>query len=599
MRRVVTCGFFLGVFFWAIFGASAQEEPALDLEPILVRKPDIHILPRSTLEAEDLREAGCDSLFEPLTRLMVDTQSRNLSGGTQADVSLRASTFQGVLMLVDGRRINDPQTAHHNSDLPLTIEDVERVEVIPGAGASVFGPDAIGGAINYLVKKPDQNRMVMQSSFGSHWGISELFSATKRFSRGGARLSCRRQESDGFSDDTDFKHLTLSSAWDLEVPGGSFFTTLGYQEKEFGAYDFYTPGQGYPSKEWTKTYLLNSGLLVEREGLAFKPNLLLRRHYDKFMLDKTGLRSNYLNHHRTDMFTPALYVRAETKYFGKAGCGLEYAREDIHSQSLGERERVNTSLAVDDRLDLFARLALSISSRVVLSGDSDAGPTGAANLQYKLGDRGSLHAGVSRSIRLPSFTELYYNDPTTSGEAGLSPEEALACQVGYAAAGDTLSGGCAFFYRQEKGMIDWVKHHPSEAKWKAENITRAGVFGIEPYIKAESGASASFSLRYAYNNKEVEGQGILYKYGHNYCRHLVNTCAEAKLPFGPQQLEFIYKKRPSRRGWLLVNTSFNWEAAKNLRFFLVVSNLLNVEYRDIEGIPQPGRSVEAGVRLEW
>jgi len=104
---------------------------------------------------------------------------------------------------------------------------------------------------------------------------------------------------------------------------------------------------------------------------------------------------------------------------------------------------------------------------------------------------------------------------------------------------------------------------------------------------------------YSYADKRIDSQGYFYKYGPNYARHLVNTVFNLSLPFGKQEIGFNYKKRPGRRGWLLVNCGLNYDLNPGARVFLHMENVLNVEYQDIEGIPQPGRYIEAGVRLNW
>jgi outer membrane receptor protein involved in Fe transport len=104
---------------------------------------------------------------------------------------------------------------------------------------------------------------------------------------------------------------------------------------------------------------------------------------------------------------------------------------------------------------------------------------------------------------------------------------------------------------------------------------------------------------YAYTEKIIDNQGYLYKYGVNYAQHLINTVFNLQLPFGQQEIGFNYKKRPGRRGWLLMDIGLNYNLTQNAKVFLNSTNILNVEYQDIEGIPQAGRYVEAGVRFQW
>ena len=590
--------FFITIAILGFSGLAFAQEPSLDLEPIIISKAGVHLLNSYTVEGEKLRDFS-GSAIEALSVLPLDLQSRSLKGGIQTDFSLRGSTYQGVLLLVNGQRINDPQTGHHNSDIPFTSEDIERIEVIPGVSSSLFGPDAIAGAINIILKEPSKRKVVGELSAGQYQSKAARFSIEDKKGKAGVRFSIERQESDGFRYDTDFKEFTTSLSSSYDIPDGKFFANLGYQDKEFGAYDFYTPASGYPSKEWTQTYLIDTGLDLNKGDLTIKSTLLWRRHFDKFMLDKTELRSRYLNHHRTDLLTPAIYFQKKSDSLGKTGLGLEYGQERLDSTNLGKDVRSHKSVFIDNAKELDCGLSIGSSFRVDDYDGFAEALSGSLSLRYMLRPRNSLHLGVSRSVRVPCFTELYYNDPITSGNPGLCPENALSYQAGYNYKRKGLAAGVVFFLRQEEDMIDWVKQQPSQAKWQAENITEDEVKGAEGYLKIDLTQRLSLSSNYTYIDKRVNDRGYLYKYGENYCRHLINADLTVKLPFGTQTVSAAYKKRPQRDGWFLLNTCFSYGLNKNSRLFLKIDNLLNVEYQEIEGIPQPGRWVEAGLRFEW
>jgi iron complex outermembrane receptor protein len=593
------CGLIFIISFNCLNFAFCQEHLSLDLEPIVITKSKVHLLNTYSLKSDSLKNLPINSPIEALSYLPLDLQSRTLKAGIQTDFSLRGSTFQGVLMLMDGSRINDPQTAHHNSDIPLTREDIEKIEVIPGVGSSLFGPDAIGGAVNILLKKPQEKKKILEFGFGQYQMKSGLLSISDKINNLGARFSLERQESDGFRYDTDFKKFTARLDSSLDIPYGDFDLGLGYLEKEFGAYDFYTPGLGYPSFEWTKTYILNTGLNLDKDGLIIKPNFLWRRHYDKFMLDKTLIRSQYLNHHRTDIYTPNIYFQKEINILGRVGLGLEYGDERINSTNLGKHSRNHKSIFMDNSKDLTKELSWGLSLRVDDFDGFDKVYTGSSSFRYIISQSNSIHFGVSRSIRIPSFTELYYSDPTTLGNVSLSPEKSFNYEAGYDCKKEGLSAGLTLFFRQEEDFIDWIKRAASEGRWQVENITDAKVLGIENYLRVEVNKKFYLDSNYTYIDKHINDQGYLYKYGPNYIRHLINTTFNFKLPFGIQAIGLTYKKKPNRDGWLLLNTHFSYSFNKNSQILLNISNLLNVEYQEIEGIPQPGRWIEAGLRLEW
>lgn len=432
MRSLNRYGLFILIILFNYFSLGfCSDDLSFDLEPLVITKSNIHLTNPYSLEFDSLKNLPFTSWSEALTFSPLDLQSRTLKVDIQTDFSLRGSTYQGVLILIDGQRVNDPKLGHYNCDLPLSREDIQRIEVIPGVGSSIFGPDAIGGAINIILKKPKEKKKTLESSFGSHQTKSGVFSITEKKDNLGMRFSLERQESNGFYYDTDFKRFAATFKSSLDITEGEFNIDLGYLEKEFGAYDFYTPARGYASKEWIKTYLLNTGLNLARQGFIIKPNFLWRRHYDKFVLDKTYVRSTSLNHHRSDVYTPNIYFQKETAILGRIGLGLEYGEERINSTVLGKYNREHKSIFMDDSKNLIPKLSLGLSARTDDYDGFNQAYAGSLNFRYKISEENSLHFGASRSIRIPTFHELYYNDSTTTGDSTLSCEESLSYEAGW------------------------------------------------------------------------------------------------------------------------------------------------------------------------
>ncbi|MDD5505203.1 MAG: TonB-dependent receptor [Candidatus Omnitrophica bacterium] len=570
-----------------------------DLEPIVISKQKQFLLNVYPTEPGRDRAFNYQSSLENLSNLPVDLQGRALESGIQTDFSLRGSTFQQVLILLNGQRINDPQTGHYNSDIPFTKEDVGKIELIPGASSSLFGADSIGGAINFALNKPKEKKMVWEFGVGNNRNGYGLFSLSDRLRDLGFRVSVEDAQSKGFREDTDYKKFTASLSTNYELAQGAWENNFGYQEKDYGAYDFYTPGLGYPSREETKTYILNSGLSLSRDGLLIKPNFLWRRHYDKFTLDGTGLRLNSVNQHRTDIFTPGIYLQKEIGPLGKIGLGAEWGQERITSANLGKHIRDRKSVFLDNNVGLGEKWEIGSSLRWDDFSGFGKVYTGSLSAKFKLNLDSALNFGISRSMRVPSFTELYYSDSTTIGNDNLAAEKAWNYQIGFEYKQEGCSSSLALFLRQEREMIDWVKSDSSQPYWQARNFTRDNVFGIEYSMHKEINRLLSLDGNYTYVDKSIDNQGYLYKYGPNYARHLVNSVFNFNLPFGRQEIRFTYKKRPGRRGWLLMNSGFNYNLNSNAKVFLRAENILNVEYQDIAGVPQPGRYIEAGLRFQW
>ncbi len=598
MLKIRLCGFLIFTLLLLPKISFSSESKPEELEPLVISKQKQFLL--NIYSTDSAKDPAFDyqSSLEDLSNLPVDLQSRNLQSGIQSDFSLHGSTFQQVLILLNGERINDPQTAHHNSDIPFTKEDIKKIEIIPGASSSLFGADAIGGAINFALEPPKERKTVWEFGTGNNRNGYGLFSISDKFKDLGFRVSVEDAQSRGFREDTDYKKFTASLSTILQLAEGSLENSFGYQEKNFGAYDFYTPGLGYPSREWTKTYLLNSGLTLNADGLLIKPNFLWRRHYDKFVLDQTQLRSTSTNQHRTDMFTPSIYLQKEMGLLGKVGMGAEWGEEMIHSTNLGNHARDHKSILLDNSIGLGEKWEIGSSLRWDDFSGFGKVYTGSLSVKFKLTLESAFNFGISRSMRVPSFTELYYSDSTTIGNHGLVAEKAWNYQTGFEFNQEGLFSSLSLFLRQENQMIDWVRSDPTQ-KWQARNFTNDNIFGVEYVLRKRINKIITLDASYTYTDKSMDNQGYLYKYGVNYAQHLVNTVFGFALPFGQQEIGFDYKKRPGRRGWLLMNSGFNYNLNRYAKIFLHAENILNVEYQDIVGIPQPGRYVETGLRLQW
>jgi vitamin B12 transporter len=602
MKKIMRGFLWAAVFYLAVWPGVLCAETVPDyLAPIVVTQKRPGIAGAASLEAQRLKSFPYSSPVEAIKSLPVDLQSRSPHAGIQTDFSLRGAGFQDVGIFMNGRSISDPQTAHHNSDVPLTKEDIEKIEILSGHDFVPAGPAAPGGAIHILPKPPAGRKAVAELEGGQYRTTRQLVSVTDRKGDLGLRASVENAASAGFSEDTDFKKFTSSGSSSLALPCGEMYLTAGYQEKEFGAYDFYTPAGGYPSKEWTKTLLCNLGSDISMDGLRVKPDLIWRRHYDTFMLDKTQKRSLYLSRHRTDVYSPAVYVERDSGFLGKTGVGAAYGLDEMSSSSMGERSRSSLGVYLKESKYIAANTLIELALRRDDCGRLRNMYTAAAGIKNELSSSQSVHFGVSNNIRAPSFTELYYSDPTTRGSEGLSEEKAVACQAGYDYKRGGVNAGLILFSRRESHCIDWVKRSALQQQWLAENISGADVLGLEQHLGFAVHKMLPFSadLYYSYLNKRPRGNGVIYKSGLQSARHLANAALSLPLPCGMQSFVLPYKNNPRRDGWFLADVYLSRGIGGSFTLFVKAANIFNTEYQEIEGVPQPGRWVTSGIRGEW
>src|SRR5690554_5529118 len=142
------------------FGGFAQVSTESDeeLDEIIIEENRLQIpFHKSTrniqvLTREEIRKLPVSSINEVLTYVSgVDIRQRG-PFGSQADISIDGGSFEQTMVLWNGVKMGDAQTAHHSMNLPIPLEAIERIEVLRGPAARIYGINALTGAINIVTK---------------------------------------------------------------------------------------------------------------------------------------------------------------------------------------------------------------------------------------------------------------------------------------------------------------------------------------------------------------------------------------------------------------------------------------------------------------
>lgn len=591
------------ISFCAVFCPRKAMAQGADLERIVVRKSlasgpsESRVF--SVLTEDEIRNLPANSPEDLLTYLGADLKSRG-PYGVKSDISVNGSTFQQVLILVNGIRVNDAQTAHHDLDLFFNLEDIERVEMIPASASSVYGPDGIAGAINFILKKPAQEKSSLSLAGGDRATSEQKGRFSYRIGPVKNSTSASHAQSRGFRYDTDFRTDTFfhSSKW--EKPGASVSFDAGYNDKEFGAYDFYTPGRGFPSKEWVTTKFFDARSVLQTGKARWEPRVNFRRHRDKFMLDITNPGYS-LNHHTTDSFQLGGTFSYSPLDELTLSLGSDWGYDSIVSDNLGKHAREHWDIFAHPSWQATAFSNLGLALRMDHYSSFGEQVTGGATWTYLLQDNSEWYVTGGRTMRVPTFTELYYSDPTTAGNSELKPEKAYNLESGWSIApSKTTRAKTSVFLRRETDTIDFTKLTPADPRFIARNISRAFAWGINLYGQWTAGTRLRLDARYIYTHKKLDDDGLIYKYGLNYLNHLVVLGIDTPLRFGVKnRAEIVLKKEPYRRAWSQVNDRLSWSPKKDWEIFCEVENLFNAEYQNIEGIPEPGRIAKFGAKYNW
>jgi iron complex outermembrane receptor protein len=523
------------------------------------------------------------------------------AGGGQADLVLRGGTFEQTLVLLNGFRIDDSQTAHHNLDLPVALDAMDSIQVLHGAGSTLHGEDALSGVVDFLTAAPSATSFRLRAGEGSFGANEESLQAALARKRWSGRVTAERNFSTGFMADRDYRNEDSSmESWAGSRLGVSDLL-FAVSDRSFGANQFYGP---YDSWERTKGWFASARQeLGSRTVAAFG----YRRHTDEFVLLR-GDPSVYENNHIDGSWQASLRRTVSIASTSLLLLGLESDGDSIRSNNLGLHARNRGAGYADVDLRPAKRhwnLSAGLREELFSGGAQSAlSPHLAGSL--RLADSLKLRAGGGYGFRIPTYTDLYYSDPTTNGNPNLKPESAWSGDGGVDwVPSSRLSISATGFYSREHDTIDYVRASPA-SQWNAANLSGLRFLGVESsltWMPAKSqivriawtglagaqdslhGLQSEYALNYPVQNIHSAWTALL---GHYLA--LTNAVRIAKPYQQPGSPPWNASPYPV---W---NVSLTHNSGK-LRPYLRLGNLSNTGYQEINGVAMPGRSITGGVSL--
>lgn len=530
----------------------------------------------------------------------VEIRSRSAA---QADLSIRGSSFEQVLVLVNGVPMNDGQTAHFDLDLAVPLESVERIEVVRGPASALYGADALGGVVN-----------VVTSDAGGEEGVSTARLEGGSFGQAGAAVVARGsagsldltgagefRRSDGHRPGTDARIAKGTVRGSAPVGGGRLVADAGVALRDFGANGFYS---AFDSYEETRTLTASAGWVPSptEDGLRVEPRASLRLHDDDYVLVR-GDPERYRNRHTSWQAGGEVTARAEPADGLALAWGGELYEDALDSNALGRRS--------ETRGAVFAEASAGVTGRFVATGGlrldahevygTEWSPSASAAVWPA--DGLELRASVGRSFRTPSWTERFLESPANVGTPGLDPETAWSGDVGVELTpGAGLRLGLTGFLRDARDLVDWsrpVEADPEATPWRTRNVESATYRGLE--AEAEIRGPAGLRLQGGLELLSVEaeaGEGFLSKRA---LRPLTEKLRlQAARGLGGGLTASVRWMRADRRGggeaYHLLDGRLAWELDR-VRLYVEGTNLADEGYPDITGHPAPGRALVAG--LAW
>ena len=429
-----------------------------------------------TITKSEIERAAVSSVNELLEYASnIDIRQRG-TNGTQADISIRGGSFDQVLVLLNGVNITDPQTGHHNLNLPVDLSSIERIEILKGPGAWKFGPGAFSGAINFITKTAENNNVNVDLSAGQFKLNEEKVSVGLKLKNTTHLVSANRESSAGYVDNTDYTINNLFYHGKLTAGKTELSMQGGATTKAFGANSFYTAM--YPDQyEETQTYFGSVSLKTQLNKLQVEPRVYYRRNNDRFVLFRENPPAWYTkdNYHTSNVYGANLLASLVHGTNAVTSFGIDERVEAINSTNLGELtddviySPVNDSIVLDhmhSRSNLSAFVGhkqyfnhFMVNAGLNLTHNSDLDGKWflfpGVDLNYDFSKKSSVFASANKTMRMPTYTDLYYQGPSNQGNPDLLPEEAIGYELGYKIQDKAYSASITGFCIQGKNLIDW------------------------------------------------------------------------------------------------------------------------------------------------
>ncbi len=553
------------------------------------------------INQDQIKNSGAHTVEQLIeTSTGIDFQQRG-DQGVQADLNIRGATFEQSLILIDGVKMSDPQTGHHMMDIPLTINDIQRIEILKGQGSRLYGPNAFGGIINIITKNVNTTEVSILNLLGENKFYERNLSLLIPMFKGGHRFSIAQKASDGYRKNTDFDLKTASYGFHYKFRKHQLSLQSGLMDKQFGANSFYHPA--FPN-QWERTQTSTIKLSADGElfSLKYSNNIYHRYHTDEFMLNRDN-PSFYYNRHYTNVYGLDLHL-SKFSLIGNSSIGGEVIKETIESNNLGSHQRLKSGLFFEHQL-LLNSVNLTLGSTLYHYSDQGWHIWPGLDVGYQITERSNLYGSIGYAFRAPTFTELYYNDPANRGNADLNVERGWNYELGYRYVNSNLNTNIAIFRREERNLIDWIWQSP-DSIWQVLNISEINTNGFEidanymSIFKSSLLGINSIRMSYTYLNFERNLSGLISKYVINHLRHqAVWTMGfYLFLPTLKVNTKYRYEDRLHFGTRFLLDTHLSWQIGRYFNIHLDITNVFNHIYEDFHSVPLPGRWIKSGISFK-
>ena len=552
----------------------------------------------SSNEIQQIPANNVSDLLQQVTG--IDVRRRG-AGGVQGDLYIRGGGFDQTLLLVDGMKMDDAQTGHHTLNMILPLYLIERIEIIKGPAARIFGQNAFNGAINIVTKDFVAQRGAVEMnlnelSYGSFEQKNISLSTKISGKNIKSLISYSGNRSDGYRHNTDFKKNNYFIKTSFNTNNKPIDVLVSFNENKFGANGFYASPSATEQYEETQASLFGISTTINSENLSITPKLYWRRGQDEYIYIRDN-PSVYRNLHKTNKVSAEL----SGSYFsdlGVTGFGIDLSSVNISSNNLGEHKRTTVNLFADHTFKLMDN-KLMVSPGIAFSYFSDLSfhSFPGLDLGYNLNSNFKLYSNIGKTYRIPTYTDLYYSDRTTIGNENLNPESAISTEFGVKYDTSNVKFTASFFNRNAKNIIDYAKEN-EEDLWKAVNIGSLNSNGYEfdfSYsFKSFNTLSSANSISIGYTKIKDNN----YVTNINFSRYSLNSlkhhlASNLNLNYTKNinhTIVYKYAERSDKSNYRVLDSKIMFKKS----IFIYINNILKEQYSETNLVPMPGRNFLIG-----
>ncbi|MBQ0768740.1 MAG: TonB-dependent receptor [Bizionia sp.] len=594
----------LALFSIATQAQNLKQEQVLDSVIITSTRIDIPFSENSrtitVITKEDIKKSASNNVADLLQQFAgVDVRRRG-ANGMQADLYIRGGGFDQTLLLIDGIKVEDAQTGHHTLNMALPLELIERVEVIKGPAARVFGQNAFTGAINIVTKKHTPNQVSINAQAGSFGQLHGSVLVASQLENSSHIVQVSRNTSEGYRHNTDYDNQNYFIKSSFNTKNTPIDVIASFQERKFGANGFYSSPSAINQYEETQASLIGVSTEIRNGNLTLKPKVYWKRNQDTYIFVREN-PSIYRNLHQTNKVGAAV-DGSYTSKFGITGFGVDVSEVYLSSNNLGDRNRFMTTLFLEHRFKVLND-KLDITPGVAVNYFSDfkfhAFP--GIDLGYRINDDLKIYGNVGYTYRIPTYTDLYYSDPTTVGNEGLAPEEAIAEELGLKFNTGRFNASLAVFNRDSKKLIDYVKENEADL-WEATNIRDLNTKGVEfntSYGFTLGGFNQNIKGGYTFLKDNLKEVSNFSKYSINSLKHHATAGLQTQfLENLSQNIIYKYAERTSGESYAVVDASVNYKL-KTMELSILANNIFNTEYTETNLVPMPKGNILFGLKYNF